>query len=141
MQNFFVYLTLQLEENTEEGATTVSRNKKSRPGITTKRQGEMKHCSFFFFFFNVNAFSCVRLCVVLVCALLGNILWSFDSAFPTIRWLPHRWKIVWPAGGHLCLCVCTFTAYTHICCMCLSEVGQRGVFVDFTVLPVVQTDN
>lgn len=40
-----------------------------------------------FFFFIVNAFSCVCLCVVLLCTLLGNILWSFDSAFPTIRWL------------------------------------------------------
>lgn len=89
MKQNFVYLTLPLEKNTEEGATTVSRNQEAGLGSRPRRQvrnenTEMKHCSSLFI---VNAFSCVRLCVVPVCPLLGNILWSSDSAFPTIRWL------------------------------------------------------
>lgn len=89
MKQNFVYLTLPLEKNTDKGATTLGRNQETGLGSRPRRQvrnenTEMKHCSSPFI---VNAFSCVRLCVVLVCPLLGNILWSFDSAFPTIRWL------------------------------------------------------
>lgn len=63
MKKNVVSLTLLLEENREEGATTVSRNEKTALGSQPKRQvnmrGEMKHCSFFF---NVNAFSCAPVC-------------------------------------------------------------------------------
>lgn len=127
----FSYLTLPLDQNTDNLGTMVCRNDSTDLGPHPKPQvnirGKMKYC---FLFSNLNAFTRVRASVQFVrahrSATSSGV--STQHSQQLDGFSTHRWKIVWPAGGHVCLCV--FAAHA-----CLSEAGQRGVSADFTVTP------